>query len=329
MGKRITPALFIILFLGSYLCSNEIRDLNQIKESGFVRVGFRRSPTVYMEDEKTGKPNNYVWDLIQAWAEENGVEAHPVVLDTMTDYWEFNGKIPENVSTDDSIVYTPDIYSKIDIAADIFTRLEWRERLVDMHKYIETGSIAVTRKEDNVSKPEDLIGKRFYLVRGQSGFNLVLGYLKNNNLNFNEINVEYLLDENGLTVLDYSNTREVISNSVVNLIVPLRSPRTYKLRPLAFYQWLLNDQVDILLNNSLTFFIYNMKNSSLRRYLEPTLALSDNLQEMCLASSKDTPELSRSLDSFLEDAQLNGLNDRLLLKHAGIGLDEYNQLIRK
>lgn len=325
--RRILTLVFILL--ASLLSSNEIRDLEEIKASGVVRVGLRKSPTVYMEDEKSGEPDNYVWDLVLAWAKDNGVKAVPVFLDTMTDYWELDGKIPENIVSDNNLIYTPDIYSKIDIACDIFTRLGWRERLVDMHKYIDTGSITVTRKEDHITKPEDLVGKRFYLVQGQSGYNLVINYLEEEELEYNEINVEYNLDSSGLTVLDYSNATQDHSDSVVNLIVPLRTPKTYRLKPLAFYQWLLNDQVDVLLNNSLTFFIYNMKNSSLRRYLEPTLSVSDNLQEICLASSKDTPNLSESLNELLKEAQVNGLNDRLLIKHAGISLEEYNLLIRK
>lgn len=329
MNFKIGIILLVSILGSQFVYSNDVRDLDEIISSGIVKVGLRKSPTVYMENEETGKADGYVWSLVLAWADSVGVEAIPVYIDTMPDYWEYNGEISPNLVSDESISYTPDIYSKIDIAADIFTLLPWRERLVDMHQYLEAGSILVVRKEDNITRPQDLIGKRVYVVKGQSGYNLILEYLNKKSLNFKEITVNYSLDNDGLSVLDYSGNDGQISDSVVNLIAPVRSARTFKFKPLAFYQWLLNNQVDLLINNSLTFFIYNEQNNSMRRYLEPVLPLSDNLITLCLASSKETPELSKSLHEFLDNSQINGLNDRLLKKYAGIGLNEYNELIGK
>jgi len=319
--------IFLICILGNQnFFAEDSRSLDEILSSGVVRIGVRKSPTVYMENETSGLGEGYVWDLISAWAEENGIKAEPVFLNSMIDYWTQNGEIPENVVSNEALIYTPDIYNKIDLAADIFSPLTWRKRLVDMHKYIDVGNILVARKDDHIKNPQDLIGKLIYVVKGLSGYELLVNYLEENSLPYKEIAISIIKGDDDLAEIDIADPEVKISTTEVNLLYPVSF---YRMRPLAFYQWLLNDQVDLLINNSLTFFIYNNQNNSMRRYLEPTLALSETLDNVCITSPKNSIELSLSLKDFLERSQSNGLNNRLLLKHAGIGLTDYNELIRK
>lgn len=43
----------------------------------------------------------------------------------------FGGVIPQDVQTNPSVIYTPDIFRKVDLIASTFTVLEWRKKLFD------------------------------------------------------------------------------------------------------------------------------------------------------------------------------------------------------
>lgn len=319
----------LILFIFTLLNSNDhVRDLEEILDSGYVRVGIRPSPTVFIADDN-GQADNYVWSLVEIWAKENGVEARPVIVDTMRDYWLHNGVIPENLVEDDSVIYTPDIYRDIDFAADVFSRLPWREKLVDMHTYLQTQNILIARKSDNIETPDDLLNKRVYVVKNQSGYKLLTTYLNRYNLGFSEYGIYYSRDESGITHTNLIDENYQFDTDKVHLIYPDTSIGNARLKPLAFYQWLLSGEMDVLINNSLSFFIYNIKNNSMRRYLEPIIPIADYPTDLCFTSPKESSQLSNSLKEFLDRSQKNGVNDRLLLKHAGISLEQYNLLIKK
>lgn len=329
--KTVIYYVFLIFFLPALFSQDTYnfkpRDLDEIKEHGVVRIGLRVSPTVYQIDPETGEPDNYVWDLMKAWAESEGLTAKPVLVDRMIDYWYHKGEIPENIFTDETISYTPDIFAKIDIAADVFSIVPWRLKLVDMHQYNTVGTIAIARKVDNIDEPSDLLGKRLYILENQSEYQLFKTLLEEEKIPYQEINVLIELEDDGHHRIKLPDSLTSLPQDKLTILLPSNPNSNTGHRPIGFYEVLLDNEADLLVNNSLTFLIYNMRNNTMRRYLTPAFSVGEANDKLGVMNPKECPNLSKSLGQFLYNAQYNGLNDELMQKHAGINLEDYNTLL--
>jgi len=154
-GVRIS----ILLFLISYciLIPANARDLEEIKRSGYIRIAFTN--TDY---------NTINYPLALEFAKYLNVELQEVTI-TWEEAFQINGEIPEYVTTNPGVAYTPDIFKKVDAIFSTFTILEWRKKLFDFSETLLSAELIIISAEDESPKSlEDLSGKTIAMMQGTS-----------------------------------------------------------------------------------------------------------------------------------------------------------------
>lgn len=148
--------LFFILILSLLVQGSFARPLEQIKASGKIYVGFTS------DDYR-----NINYPLAQEFAKYLNVQLVPVEIK-----WEqafiFGGVIPQDVETDPSVIYTPDIFRKVDLIASTFTVLEWRKKLFDFAETLFSAELVVVASDLVMKDYSELAGKKIGFETGTS-----------------------------------------------------------------------------------------------------------------------------------------------------------------
>ncbi len=133
------------------------RDLEEIKRSGFIRIAFTN--TDY---------NTINYPLALEFAKYLNVELEEVTI-TWEEAFRINGKIPEYVTTNPGVAYTPDIFREVDAIFSTFTILEWRKKLFDFSETLLSAELIIISGQDESPKSlEDLAGKTIAMMKGTS-----------------------------------------------------------------------------------------------------------------------------------------------------------------
>lgn len=153
------------------------RSLEDILESGVLRVGMLETiENVTITPDGEYKGFNY--DLVNKFADYLGVKLEIVLTDSFSDYFKKDGEVPENVQTDDSIVYNPDIFENdvVDIVADFITRLPWREKLFNMTDVIKNRQVifssnrTIWERNINVRRPFSELSDVTFIIREHTSY---------------------------------------------------------------------------------------------------------------------------------------------------------------
>jgi serine phosphatase RsbU (regulator of sigma subunit)/ligand-binding sensor domain-containing protein/ABC-type amino acid transport substrate-binding protein len=156
MKVRLLPILFLIVFI-LQPPSVFARDLTTIKKSGKIYVGFTK--------DDLGTIN---YDLAVEFAKYLNVEMVPVDI-TWDEAFMKNGSIPSDLETNPSVIYNPDIFSKVDIICSTFTVLEWRRKIFDFAETLNSAELILTdKKSGTVKELSDLAGKTVAFMKGTS-----------------------------------------------------------------------------------------------------------------------------------------------------------------
>lgn len=156
--NRIYRLLIIIitLFTISMHCTYS-RDLETIKNSGKIYIGMTK------EDIE-----NINYPLALEFSKYLNVEVEIVEISWEEAFMK-NGTIPEDVETDPSIIYNPDIFKKVDIICSTISTLEWRKKLFDFARTLESSEMLLTVQTENpLQDYSDLKGKTIGLVGNTS-----------------------------------------------------------------------------------------------------------------------------------------------------------------
>ncbi len=149
--------LLALLFLFSGFPGLQARSLEEIKKSGKIYIGFTS------DDLK-----NINYPLGVEFARYLNVKLIPVEIE-WEDAFRTGGNIPENLETDPDLVYTPDIFKKVDAIFSTFTVLEWRKKLFDFAETLVSAELLVIGADEPV--PEDfsqISGKTVAFMEGTS-----------------------------------------------------------------------------------------------------------------------------------------------------------------
>lgn len=107
------------LFLLTLLTSTaQARTLEEIKQSKVIRVGMRTKDLVYSKDKREMQH-----DVAEEFAKSLGVKLKIVEVKEMKDFWSKNGEVKQGEE------YTPDLFKKVDVFADVLTVNDWRVKL--------------------------------------------------------------------------------------------------------------------------------------------------------------------------------------------------------
>lgn len=123
------------------------RDLDEILASKKLVVALRERDFVFHQNGT----KQFMHILAEEFAEYLGVKMEYVVISDFNTFW----KDENNVVTKDSS-YTPEIFNYFDIAADIFSALDWREKKVKMLPIYESSYAVLAKPEKNIKSISDL-----------------------------------------------------------------------------------------------------------------------------------------------------------------------------
>jgi serine phosphatase RsbU (regulator of sigma subunit)/ligand-binding sensor domain-containing protein/membrane-bound lytic murein transglycosylase MltF len=133
------------------------RDLATIKQSGRIYIGFTK--------DDLGTIN---YDLAVEFAKYLNVEMVPVDI-TWDEAFMKNGVIPAGLEKNPSVVYNPDVFSKVDIICSTFTILEWRKKIFDFAETLNSAELLmIDKKSPPVNDFPDLAGKSVAFMKGTS-----------------------------------------------------------------------------------------------------------------------------------------------------------------
>ncbi|NOR86846.1 MAG: transporter substrate-binding domain-containing protein [Bacteroidales bacterium] len=157
------------------------RDLDEILASKKLVVALRQRDFVF---HKNGD-KQFMHILAEEFAEYLGVKMEYVVVSEFGTYWQDqNGVITKDSS------YTPEIFNYFDIASDIFAKLPWRERKINMIPIYESTYDVIAKPKTNINSTSDL--------------NNFIGVTATNTL------YEELLEEQGAKNLVYASPNNLI-----------------------------------------------------------------------------------------------------------------------
>jgi ABC-type amino acid transport substrate-binding protein len=153
--RILTLFLLAALILNSFSVLS--RDLTTIKRSGRIYVGFTK--------DDLGTIN---YDLAVEFAKYLNVELVPVDI-TWDEIFMKDGVIPAGLETNPSVIYNPDVFSKVDIVCSTFTILEWRRKIFDFAVTLNSAELLmVDKKSPPVKKFSDLAGRAIAFMKGTS-----------------------------------------------------------------------------------------------------------------------------------------------------------------
>ena len=133
------------------------RDLEEIIRSGVIRIGFTETDYTTI---------NY--PLAVEFAKYLNVTLEEITI-TWDQAFQTRGDIPEDVTTNPDVIYTPDIFEQVDAIFSTFTILEWRKKLFDFAQTLYSAElIMISRKDDSPRTFDDLRDRSIALMRGTS-----------------------------------------------------------------------------------------------------------------------------------------------------------------
>ena len=123
-----------------------------------LRVAVDQSKTAYLRHDD-GTITGMHYELVSEFAKYIGVELEIVVV-PFSDFFAKDGKLPGNVRTDPTVIYTPDILNKVDLCISGVTVTPWRQKLVQFVKLFPSKVVLISRKGEEITKLSDLKEKR-------------------------------------------------------------------------------------------------------------------------------------------------------------------------
>lgn len=127
-------------------------------DRGSIKVAIRPNKLTYnVEDD--GSITGFHYEILKTFLDEHQLELE-VTECLFNDYFKIDGIIPENVETDPSIVYTPDLFNEVDFCLSNLTILPWREKLMGFVHVIPSRELIVTRKGESINSLEELLDRK-------------------------------------------------------------------------------------------------------------------------------------------------------------------------
>ena len=170
----------------SQLTEEELEYVDSMRlENGLV-VSMRVSGPVYRIMDN-GEIDGFHYNMVSLFAQYLDV---PLKIELMNfeDYFKLDGEIPEDVKTDETLIYTPDVLKESHLVADSLTVLNWRKRLMEFVKIVPVSIVIMTRDDFVVESIEALRGLTVAIEPNTSYFSVLkeLDEEKNLNLNFSK-----------------------------------------------------------------------------------------------------------------------------------------------
>ena len=303
--KKLIILLAFFLLPGILLLS---RDPSEIKRSGKIYVGMTKDDI-----------NNINYPLAVEFARYLNVELVLVEI-TWEEAFMQNGKIPDDIETNPSQVYSPDIFKKVDIICSTFTIIEWRKKLFDFAKTLNSAELMVVLNDKSVINDfSDLKGKSIALMKGttfESNMNLI--NQENNNL------IKLILTETGSEAKEKLNNGEVfgiILDADEALNFNKQSNMKYRLAlpvsPMSKTAWTV-EKGNTLKSEVEDFFRTIENNGVLNDLFKEKFNVSYTSYVEIISKNKRREKVHRDLDEIIKSGKLIvALRDRKFIYQEG------------
>lgn len=174
------------------LNQSEKNTIENIQSKGYISIAVRPVSTVY---EKSG-PNitGYNYELIENLANELNVDLKVTIVNNISDYFKTNGSVPDDIITNNSYSYTPDLLENVDIYVDTITRLKWRENLINFITFVPIKEMTFHNKNVNIQTKSDLADKKIAVQKESSYYTTIMELEDQTGVKFNLLLVDSIED---------------------------------------------------------------------------------------------------------------------------------------
>ncbi len=310
--KKLFSAV-ILLNLTLFIWS---ADLTEIQSRGYITAGIRKiSTAIYLGEEYTNK--GFCHDIVKAFADNLDVDLDLRIVKNFTDYWKKDGVIVFKTNSTD----TPDIYKEIDLAADIITLTDQREKFVNMVPFIENTEIFVGRKDLEMHSYDDLRGLRLFTLESIGFYQLIKDELNKRDIPF-VVNKVSLNEKTG--DMNYLPGKgEVPLNGVEILIIP----KDAKHIQLSSYHQILLGHADITIQDSFSFFLHYSSSDTIKDGLKSMFPVNGKIGSLAFCTSYNTVHLNKKLAEFMKQYRKSDRFNKLFITYLGITYQDYQVLL--
>lgn len=147
------------------LTQDEINWIHDKKQDGGLKVATISNKDIYwIEDD--GSISGFDYNLLEDFSRVLGLNLQVDVQSSLTNFFSKDGFFPQEVTTDPSITYTPDLLNLVDLYLGPFSIVPWREKMMKMVPMMPVGQVLANREGDDVGNLTDLDGKRVAVIPG-------------------------------------------------------------------------------------------------------------------------------------------------------------------
>jgi len=295
-----------------YAIPLEARDWESIKKSGVLKVSLRESSTLNYNGTNSNHGLNH--DMVNNFAKLHNLKMEFIITKSFADLWKRDGEI----LLKNNKIATPDIYDKVDIAADILTVTAQREKLIKMSPYIDNVELLFGNHNLKISSYKDLIGKRVLTWDAMSFSTILKTQFEKQNIPYK---VTLVYEKENKLLLPKGHK---VGKDIVNLYL---FSGDAKVSGKMLYHHIINDYADVGINDGVSVMSNLFENSYYRENLRPLIPAQEQTSKLAWGSDKKNLILNKKINEFMEIDKKNGNFSKRFYKYISMSLDEYNQLI--
>ncbi|NVJ92214.1 MAG: transporter substrate-binding domain-containing protein [Methylocystaceae bacterium] len=309
------------IFLFCSLCcsltnASYARDWDEILSSGTLNVGMRTAALIVYRPASSEKPG-LMYEMAQAFAQKHGLKINLVEIPSFSSYW-----TPSNTEKTSSGLGTPEVYDKIDIAAEIFTVTDKRKSRIHMSPYIENVELFFSRKGERQKRYQDLVGKTILTYEKMSFYKLMINEFHKRNLPFNQTYVTPLKDKIGTFELPKGYKKDPTK---INLLI---FPTGTKAKATMSYQPIASGLADVGINDAVGVLYRVFEVGQYKNILRPLFPAQEKRSELAWGSRKQDTNLNKKIADFFIEDKANGTFSKRLEKYIGMSFEDYQNLIK-
>lgn len=159
------------------LTQEEIEWIDNKKSEGGLKVATISNRDIYWIEED-GSITGFDYNLLEDLSQVLGLNLHMDVQDSIVNFFSKDGEFPQEVTTDPSISYTPDLLNVVDLYLGPFSIVPWREKMMTMVPMMPFGQVLASREGDEVDNLKDLDGKSVAIIPGSYQETLLKGFME-------------------------------------------------------------------------------------------------------------------------------------------------------
>jgi ABC-type amino acid transport substrate-binding protein len=171
----------------------ELGRIAELQASGLT-IAMTESDAIW-ELNENGDNIGVQYLLADAFAETIGAELTVRMVDFL-DYFSIGGQIPDQVKSDESFSYRPDLLDDgIDMYVDTITVLPWRERILTLVPVFPTRLVVLSKTSEPVNTLDDLLEARISIIPGTASEDVLRGIERERGVRLEIIFVEEVQEE--------------------------------------------------------------------------------------------------------------------------------------